>query len=588
MKRRYATLWGVVGLSLIFTSLICAATVRAKTVRIGMVSDGDSSQFRKTRDILLKEIQSMTHGAHRVHFPVDMQVNGGWKVKQINQALDRLMASEKVDMVLAVGEVTAHEVCRRRNFSKPVFAVHVADANLQGIPARKGTSGIPNLNYINTLFDMERELKSFQRITPFLRMTLVVDEWIHTTIPQLDILTRRVAEKLSLEVMMVNATDSAEKVLDQIPPETDAVFLASLPRLSDHEFRILADGLIARKLPGFSLRGRSGVQQGLLAETVAPDNRLHLARNVAVNIQEVLDGADAGTLPTLFAPNRKLTINMATARAIQVFPSWDLLTEAELIHDEPLSGKRRLNLNMAMQEALTANLDLAAANRSVKAGMAQVKEAESFLLPQLNLSTQGTMVDDDRAEANAGMLPERHWTGSIEATQLIYSDKAWAGFAIEKHLQKAREQGRDAVRLDILEASADAYLNVLRAKSVELIQKENLKLTRKNLERARIRVEIGAGGPEEVFRWENQIAVSRRNVLRAQSVTLDTVTAMNNILNRPLREMFVPEETDDTDPLSILPDRRLTRYMNNSLALAMLRDFLVTEGLKASPELQQT
>ena len=48
--------------------------------------------------------------------------------------------------------------------------------------------------------------------------------------------------------------------------------------------------------------------------------------------------------------------------------------------------------------------------------------------------------------------------------------------------------------MDIVQAAASAYLNVLRAKSIERIQKENLKLTRENLERARIRVEIGAAG----------------------------------------------------------------------------------------------
>ena len=38
--------------------------------------------------------------------------------------------------------------------------------------------------------------------------------------------------------------------------------------------------------------------------------------------------------------------------------------------------------------------------------------------------------------------------------------------------------------------------------------------------------------------------------------------------------------------MGILPDRRLD-YMDNPRELKMLRDFLMAEGLKASPELQQ-
>ena len=70
-------------------------------------------------------------------------------------------------------------------------------------------------------------------------------------------------------------------------------------------------------------------------------------------------------------------------------------------------------------------------------------------------------------------------------------------------------------------------------------------------------------------------------------MTLDTISAMNNILNRPLSEMFAPEEADYKEPMNILPDRRLTNYMDNPLELSILRDYLVREGLGASPELQQ-
>nr|WP_320013963.1 TolC family protein [uncultured Desulfobacter sp.] len=217
---------------------------------------------------------------------------------------------------------------------------------------------------------------------------------------------------------------------------------------------------------------------------------MYLARHLAASVREVLNGADPGTLPTLFDPGRKLTINMATARAVHVYPDWDLLIKAELINEaatamESNAPMRRLNIRTAVKEALSANLGLAAARRSVDAGAARVSQTRSPLLPQITINTRAGVIDDDRAQAYAGTLPEREWTGGIQASQLIYLDKAWAGFEIEKHLQVSREQGRDAVRLDILQSSASAYLNVLRAKTIEKIQAENLKLTRKNLERAR-------------------------------------------------------------------------------------------------------
>ncbi|MBC2711641.1 MAG: TolC family protein [Desulfosarcina sp.] len=582
MKRRLALALGLIGLTLIFSSF-----VQAKTVRIGMVYDGDSEQFSAVRDLFFNEIQSMTRGVHTVTFPAEAQISGDWNVKQINQALDRLIASSKVDMVLTLGEVSTHEVCRRRSFSKPVFAVYVVDAKLQGIPAKAGTSGIRNLNYINFFSDFDRALQVFRDIAPFSRVALVEDGFMRDAIPQLNTIARRMSYEFTLEITVVPVDNSGEQALASIPADTDAVLLLLLPRLPEEEFQKLVAGLIERRIPSFSFRGRTDVESGILVSTIPEDTLLHLARSVAINVQETLDGTNAGDLSTTFAVGEKLAINMATARAIHVYPGWGLLTEADLLNDEAIGTERRLNINLAMKEALAANLDLAAANRSVEAGMAQVQEARSPLLPQVGVNTQASMIDDDRARASFGIQPERLWTGSLQATQLIYSDKAWAGYTIEQYLQTSREQGRDAVRLDILQAAASAYLNVLRAKSIERIQKENLKLTRENLERARIRVEIGAGGPEEVYRWESQIADSRRTVLKAQSVTLDTISTMNNILNRPLREMFAPEEADYQEPMNILPDRRLTNYMGNPMELGILRDFLVAEGLDASPELQQ-
>jgi outer membrane protein TolC len=248
---------------------------------------------------------------------------------------------------------------------------------------------------------------------------------------------------------------------------------------------------------------------------------------------------------------------------------------------------RRMNITTAMQEALAANLDLAVANHDVTAGLSRVKEAKSSLLPQLSLGSRVLVVDHDRARALSGTQPERQWTGSLELTQVIYSEKVWAGFEVEKNMQTSREQARDAVRLDIQQAAATAYMDVLRAISIERIQGENVRLTRENLDRARIRMKIGVGGAEEVYRWESQIAESQRHLLTAQTLCLDAVNALNTIINRPLQDIFEPEEADLNDPMGILPDLRVTRYMESAAMWDGLKAFFVQQGLGASPELKQ-
>ena len=63
-------------------------------------------------------------------------------------------------------------------------------------------------------------------------------------------------------------------------------------------------------------------------------NLPRLTRRVALNVQRTLLGEDPGTLPVMLEQESRLTINMATAREIGWYPTWDLLTEAKLINEE--------------------------------------------------------------------------------------------------------------------------------------------------------------------------------------------------------------------------------------------------------------
>ena len=227
-----------------------------------------------------------------------------------------------------------------------------------------------------------------------------------------------------------------------------------------------------------------------------------------------------------------------------------------------------------MQESLAANRDLVAADYAVLAGAQQVNESRAVLLPQFGLGAGAVAIDDDRAAASLGTQPERRLAGSIKGSQLIYSDKAWSNYSVEKEFQNSRIEGREALRLDTIQAASTAYLNVLRARSVEKIQKDNLKLTRANLERARVRVDIGAAGPEEVYRWENEIAIQRQEVLRDESVTLDRMNDLNRVLNKPLREQFILEEKELTDPLLMLGDTRIIPFLQNRRSLNIFREYI--------------
>ena len=135
--------------------------------------------------------------------------------------------------------------------------------------------------------------------------------------------------------------------------------------------------------------------------------------------------------------------------------------------------------------------------------------------------------------------------------------------------------------------AATAYLNLLRARTLERTQRRNLELTRSNLELARLRQVIGMSGAEEVYRWESQIATGRRSAISANAQRNVAEIALNRALHRPLEEHFEVAETGLHDQSLISHDPRFIRYMESKRNFGILRGFMVEDGLASAPELRQ-
>ncbi len=563
-----------------------SAAAESAVYDVGIVTDGDTARDRALRNLFRQEITVLAEGEFTVRFPPAMQLSGNDTARGVNAALDRVLADPEVDLVLALGVIASNEAFRRPVLSKPVVAPYVLERAVQIASEQKGASRPANLAWIDSLLTLDKEIMTFRKLVRFNNLALLLDRRDVESLPELSRFARRLANEHTMNVNIVPAGDKVDEILAAIPAGTEAVMVGPLYHLDQQKCRELIGGLVERKLPGFAIGSRQQVEMGLLAGDMPADIEENLARRTAVVIKDILLGEQPATLNVSFARGYELTINMATARALDIYPSLATMVGADLLNEQPKDIDRHLTLSQAVQEALEANLDLSAAELLVRAGEYAVDEARAPLLPQVNASTGIRAIDEDRAGLGRGSNPERAWTGTLGGYQQIYSEKGWAGYEVEQHNQKARTLQRDTVRLDIIHQAAVAYLNVLRAETIEQLYKDNLKLTQANLDRARIRMTIGVAGPDEVYRWETKFANDRFGVLEKESLTLDARQALNRILHRPVQEAFVAEETDLGDPLLIVGDRLFFQLMNNPRNLRMFREFSTRQALSSRPELQ--
>lgn len=553
---------------------------------IGIVTDGNSEEDLRILSVFQKELQTLAAGEYSINFPDSATLSGNDSRQGIESAINKLYQNPEIDLVITLGYIASYLAYHGENPPKPVVVPYILDSLIREHQDPEATMTHSNLAPIDTMFSLERDLLIFQKIVPAQNLAIIVDSRLLTAIPEFKLLAKYLANENSIKVSVVAADNSADAVLDSLPPGTDSVMLGTLYQFSDSEKTKLFQGFIDKKLPGYAIWNRALVADGLLMGDVPEDMQDNLARRTAIAVQDILLGETPGSLNIQLDSGHELTINMATARALDIYPGLAILTAANLLNEERTDIKRRLNLQQAVEEALEVNLDFLSADQTVLAGTHAVSETRSPLLPQIGIATGARAIDNDRADLSRGSSPERAWTGTASASQQIYSERSWARYSIEQHLQTGREMDRDSVRLDTIYAASVAYFDVLRAKTIEQLEKDNLKLTHANLKRARIRMSTGVAGPDEVYRWETKNAGDSRSLLNKESVSLDAMENLNRILNRPLQELFIAEETDLSDPLLIGGNQFFQKMMDNPRYLLKFTNIAIREALSQRPELK--
>jgi outer membrane protein len=562
-----------------------AAGQTSKPVRIGIVVDGPWERNDTLRSLLHSEIREVLGKERVVEFPEGSFLVGNWTLDGARALNSRLLADPGIDMVLGMGLMTSQDLATRGLLAKPVIAPIVIDVERQHIPFKNGTSGVRNLSYLVYPMTFARDLQLFREIIPIRKLVNISSKPYDDALPAAHVTLPELGRRLGLEVTELYLAFSADEVLKALPKDADAVFVEPTLHLPPAEFRKLAEGFIARRLPSFSFLGENEVLQGMMA-SANPDIVPRLARRLALNIQRILDGEEPGSLAVTFTPGKRLTINMKTAYAVGVTPKWSTLLEAELVGiDSTVAGGISMNLAEAIRRFSEQNLDVQAKIREVAALANNVRIARSALFPTLDLSATGLQIDREHAEA--GAMPERSATAEASAALLLFSEPALANLSIQSSLRDAREHELQITRLNTIVDGVTLYINYLRTRKLFYILLDNLKLTRTNLELARVRQTTGAAGQEETLRWEVEIANLRKTAMDVQSQMNQALYGLKQVLNIPLLYMVNVAEVSLDDTSLFISSKELRSYLEDPLSFDLFSDFVASEGARLAPELRQ-
>ncbi|MEM9593933.1 MAG: TolC family protein [Acidobacteriota bacterium] len=554
-----------------------------ESVDIALIGDGPSEQWDEIDAIFRQEIQDLLAGEVEVRFH---PFQGDWNRDAIFAAADAAYSDPEVDLLLVTGFAGNQIVATRRAFPKPTFLPLVLDARLLALPRDGGGSGLENLNYLSDDLELSTDIRDFATVTSFERVALLVDGIILDAVGPIAEAISVVALEEGVEMVPVPYLDPEGDLVALIPEDVDAVMVGGLPRLDQEEgVQRLVDGLIDRGLPSYSLVGDSLVNRGLMVAGTTESDWTRLARRNALNMQAVILGEPAEAQPVDFDQKRQVFINMATARAIDRSPRFDVLIEAVLIEEDAESEGPLLDLGQAAREAVDANLDLLAQRLGTEAGIQDIVAARAALRPSVDAQVSLEQLDGASSLVVSGAAAQRSTSAALSVSQLVWSEEARAGVDLQQLAQVAREAELEAFRLDTIQLATVAYLDTLRAETQVRVQRDNLALTRSNLELAQDRVDAGSATAADVYRWQSQLATARRSAIDAYTQRVQARENLKRVLHRPLDSPLQLEPTAIETSELMVAEVEMGQLVGSPRAFETAIRLLVSLGLQRAPEL---
>ncbi|MBC2593429.1 TolC family protein [Ruficoccus amylovorans] len=520
-----------------------SAPAPAQTYTVAVVRDGDSPVFETQLAGVRQELEGLLRGRVQVVFKEDGDFSAHWAPGRAAEALRAGLVDPEADAVLVQGLLVMNAATGATYpLPKPVVGAWLQEPEMINLLLDEmGRSKVPNLNLVTGGHTVREDLQDFIGLVDFSRLYVLVDApYADATAFMQDYLDElKTAVKAQVEVVGMGA--DAQSVLDQLPPDARAVYLFPPWQMDKAEREKLIAGINARGLPSFAFRGEPAVRAGVLAGSL-PDIDLQLTRRLALNLQRIILGSAPETLAARIRVEPRLYLNALTAQQIGYDIGFETAANAEVLFEDEIVTGDPIELVGAIEKALRFNFEYLSRQQDTKVSYEDKRLAMSPLLPQISAFTGYQQVDAGTVRASGGATPKVEANVGVRISQIIYSDQRLANLQVAGENYQAATLQEEVTRLDIIQGTAFAYINYLSALAVERVARDNLAVTRRNLELSRIREEVGTGGREEVYRFEAAEAGDRAQVSDAQATVEQALVALNQVLGEDLSKRWQPED----------------------------------------------
>lgn len=553
-----------------------------------VVVDGPSPLLSAAVDSLVAEASALFGGPAEA-----IAVTGGDHTPAVVAGqVTRALSAPGIDAVFVVGPLATAVAAQQAALNRPTVALLGAPLAAHGVAAADPRRLIGRGAGLLQAADLVR----LRQLAPAVRRVVVpVSAAVERALPQLrsELAEQAAPHGLSAEILVVSPQASANPLSGLSGADAVVLALPGDPAAVGTERLLRAAA--AKRLPVVAGLSAEDVARGALLSSQWTQQQRLWARAAALGMQGLLEGAAprslrAQEMPEAPASSRggqatgRLLLNVHVAQALGLSPSYELLLDAELV-DNDADEADTVSLQTAVRRALQANLSLRAARYGLAAGEARVRRVRAPLLPQASLSADAIWIDQDRG---AGPFPpaERTLTVSGAVQQTLYSARRFGDYGVADEQQRARLGQYNAVKLDLVREVALRYIELMRARDLERVQRRNLHSARINLALAQGRKAAGEVAREEVYRWRIALSSAQQEVARAAANRRKAEAGLNELRSVTPARPLQPAEAHGSALAMLATHPGLGRYFEGPDGLDRLSSFAVDRALASTPELR--
>ena len=570
---------------LICFTLIIQTLVAQTSINLALIADNrpDSELERQYEKNLQDEIMQLLQHRYDVEVKTYYLEKG---VKEFATLFSEAYAQD--DIIISLGPNSSNFAISLKEYPKPTIASIVLDPELQGLTkTSEGASGISNFTYIESPFDMERDLNLLYSIYPFNHLEVLTTEGTIGGSPFVKQLFAKYLKGKDVNVDHLYYQDDLGKHFKDVGDKRVAVY--ALPYFSTDPKKVqdVFEVINQYKVPSAALFGEEYLKVGALTGFETAENLQKIPRRIALNVMKIVEGGPAADLSVEMQNfSNNLIINMETARQIGIYPSFDIMSSATLFNLDAVQTDNKLNLQKAIAQALQNNLNIKIEKTDVDIADTEIGIAKSDLLPQVDASSSLSLTDEFTTFSRQGALGRANLILSGKLSQVIFAEPILANVAIQKMLKESEEKQLLQTQLDVVIDVTNAYMNILFAKSNLNIQQQNVERNKDNFDISKAKEAIGYTGASDINRWEAELANSNIELNNAFAGLRQAKFQLNQLLNRPINEAVDIEEATIAESMLIFADERMV-FINDYGSLDLFSDFLVTYAKENLPELAQ-